>query len=329
MRLTSHINLYLLCGWLSLSVSVVASREISAVSTDLQQQAWRDLQILASDAMQGRAPGSQGSLYAQDYLQFRYQQLGLLPLGDSYLLPFNQSTGWRGTAGVNIAGVRQGCVHPQQFIVVTAHYDHLAPKGRQIYNGADDNASGVAGMLYLAALSAQSCPAYSQLFLATDAEETGLAGAKAFLQAALLDNQQIMVNLNLDMISRGERAQKLYLLSSRKLAFVRQWAQQRPQQQQVRLQRVNEGQRLGAGLAAERVNWANASDHAPFRRAGIPYLYFGVGLHQHYHTPDDDWQQISPVFFQSALQLIADGWQLTDKQLPVNLRPELYQPKSN
>jgi hypothetical protein len=58
-------------------------------------------------------------------------------------------------------------------------------------------------------------------------------------------------------------------------------------------------------------------------------LYFGVGFHQQYHTPDDDWRRVSPAFFQSALQLIAKGWQLADAQPPEQLRPALYQSKSN
>lgn len=317
-----------LAGWLSV-VSVGATEQSRETQQALLQQSWQDLQILSSDAMQGRAPGSQGSQYARDYLVFRYRQLGLRPLGSSYLQPFDLSNGWRDTAGVNVAGVRQGCVYPQQFIVITAHYDHLAPKGRRVFNGADDNASGVAGLLYLAALSARDCPAYSQLFLATDAEESGLDGARAFIRSGLLQNRQMLANVNLDMISRGERAQKLYLLTSRNLIAVRQWAQAKPMQDLVRLQGVSEQQRIGVGLHAARVDWANASDHAPFRRAGIPYLYFGVGLHQQYHTPDDDWRRVSPAFFQSALQLIAKGWQLADAQPPEQLRPALYQSKSN
>lgn len=317
-----------LAGLLS-AIGAGATPQLPATQQALLQQSWQDLQILSSDAMQGRAPGSLGSEYARDYLVFRYRQLGLHPVGSSYLQPFDQSNGWRDTAGVNVAGFRQGCVYPQQFIVITAHYDHLAPKGSRVFNGADDNASGVAGLLYLAALSGRDCPAYSQLFLATDAEESGLDGARAFIRSGLLQNRQMLANVNLDMISRGERAQKLYLLTSRNLIAVRQWAQSKPMQDLVRLQGVSEQQRIGVGLHAARVDWANASDHAPFRRAGIPYLYFGVGLHQQYHTPDDDWRRVSPAFFQSALQLIAKGWQLADAQPPEQLRPALYQSKSN
>lgn len=322
------------CVWLILLCQfaapvVVAAQQVAAVTPPLLQQSWRDLQILSSDAMQGRSPGSQGSQYARDYLVYRYRQLGLTALTDSFLQPFNTHTGWSATPGINVAGYRRGCLYPQQFVVITAHYDHLAPKGDRIYNGADDNASGVAGLLYLAGLSAQQCPAYSQLFLATDAEETGLDGARAFIQSGLLANRQILLNINLDMISRGERAQKLYLLASRQLTAIQQWAQQKPQQQQVKLLGVREYQRLGAGINAGRVNWANASDHAPFRRAGIAYMYFGVGLHLQYHTADDDWRRVSPAFFHSALQLIAEGWQLADGQNPEQLRPALYQSKSN
>jgi len=304
--------------------SAVTQAQIANATDPLFAEAWRDLQVLSSDAMQGRAPGSVGSQYARDYLAYRYQQLGLAPITSSFALPFGRPgrTGDK-VLGVNLAGVRRGCQYPEQYLVITAHYDHLAMQGRRIFNGADDNASGVAGLLYLAGLSQQQCPAYSQLFLATDAEEQGLHGAKAFLTDAVLANGQILLNINLDMISRGERSQKLYLLSSRSIVGLRDWLASKPKRQRVRLQSVTEHQRLGAGRLAERVNWANASDHAPFRRAGIPYMYFGVGLHSQYHTEQDDWLRVSPEFYQSALWLIADGWRFVDQQPPAALRPEL------
>ena len=309
---------------LPLMLSIAAQAQVDSAADPLFAQAWRDLQVLSSDAMQGRAPGSVGSQYARDYLAYRYQQLGLVPITSSFALPFGRpGRSDDKVLGVNLAGIRRGCQYPEQYLVITAHYDHLAMQGRRIFNGADDNASGVAGLLYLAGLSRQQCPAYSQVFLATDAEEQGLHGAEAFLTNAVLANQQILLNINLDMISRGERSQKLYLLSSRSIGGLRDWLASKPKRQRVRLQGVTEHQRLGAGRLAERVNWANASDHAPFRRAGIPYMYFGVGLHGQYHTEQDDWQRVSAEFYQSALWLIADGWRFVDKQPPELLRPAL------
>ena len=286
-------------------------------ATDLQRQAWRDLQILSADQMEGRANGSIGSARAQQYLVDRFTELGLTPHQGDFRQPFRyKSSLFSQRAGVNIVGNLVGCRDQDQYIVVTAHYDHLPVKGRTIYNGADDNASGVAGLLYLAARLAQSCPAYSYVFMATDAEESGLYGAKAWLSAPSVPRQQMILNINLDMIGRGEKRQRLFLAGQRSLPQLRQLPLR--QHGKVRLILGHDGRSMqGQGQGA--VDWSNASDHAVFRRSGLPFLYFGVDVHPHYHTPKDDWQQISPAFFFSALSLIEQTVLLLESQTPAQL----------
>lgn len=262
--------------------------------------AWQDLQTLSDDAMQGRKTATAGAELARVYLRQRFAELQLQ--GQPYDWPFQYGVGFSERRGINLVGYRQGCGRPEFYIIVTAHYDHLGGAGRRIMNGADDNASGVAGLLYLAALTEQRCPFYSIIFLATDAEEAGLYGAKAFVKTPPVPASQWVLNINLDMIGRGERRNKLVVAGTKKLPFLQGITERR--HSNVRLVAAHDSKQLMRGQHT--IDWPNASDHAPFRKAGIPYLYFGVDVHPHYHTPDDDWSRISPQFYQEALLWIAD-----------------------
>ncbi len=288
-------------------------------ATAEEMQAWRDVQLLAADNMAGRATGTAGSVLAQQYLQQRFAALGLEPLGGDYLQPFSFHEGFSEKRGVNVLGMRRGCGQPQRYIVVTAHYDHLKPRGKKIFNGADDNASGVAGLLYLAAKTQQHCPLYSYLFLATDAEELGLDGAKAFIARPPVALDAMVLNINLDMISRGESNQRLYLAGKKQLPQLSHFAEQ--VQTPLKLTLAHDGRQTSLGRRSQPpVDWSNASDHAVFRKAGIAFLYFGVDVHPQYHTPQDDWQRIDPQYFFAALRLIEQSRRWLESLPPQTLQ---------
>lgn len=304
--------------WLMLT-QLLAITQVAA-DEQLLAQAWLDVQVLSSDDMAGRYPGSAGHQRAQQYITQRFSGLKLQPLDASYRQPFQFESGlFSQSSGTNLVAKVTGCAFPEAYIVVSAHYDHLAASGSKIYNGADDNASGVAGLLYLAGKLSQSCPAYSYIFIATDAEERGLDGAKAWLKQSPIPISQLILNINLDMISRGERRQRLYLAGQRTLPQLQELPTR--QHKKVKLVLGHDGRsRQGMSRSAADVDWSNASDHAVFRRAGIPYMYFGVDVHRHYHTPDDDWQKIDPEFFKSALQLIGSSVDWVEQQSPAVFR---------
>jgi len=297
------------------AVLLVLTPQVTA-SEQLLTQAWQDVQQLSSDEMAGRYPGSVGHQRAQQYILQRFAAMQLQPLHASYRQPFQFKSGlFSQSSGTNLVATITGCTFPEAYVVVTAHYDHLAASGSKIFNGADDNASGVAGLLYLAGKLQPACPAYSYIFIATDAEEQGLDGARAWLKQTPIPLAQIMLNINLDMISRGERRQRLYLAGKRTLPELQEIPSR--QHQKVKLVLGHEGRsRQGMSRSAVEVDWSNASDHAVFRRAGIPYMYFGVDVHRHYHTADDDWQNIDPEFFKSALQLIHSSLSWVEQQPP-------------
>ncbi len=296
--------------------ALVFAASLQASPETAWQQAWLDVQTLAADDMAGRAPGTPGSQLAQAYIASRFLQLNLAPMTARFQQDFSQPILWSAPLqGTNLVGMRRGCVFPSKYMIITAHYDHLPVQGNKIFNGADDNASGVAGLLYLAAQSAVQCPAYTQVFVATDAEERGLFGAKWFWQQ-WPHKSQVVMNLNLDMISRGEHDATLYLAGSAQFPKLRQIAAKvSAEHSRIRLV-LGRDRRVTRTMGADTIDWANASDHAIFRRAGIAYGYFGVDTHPQYHTPDDDWQRINPEFFQQVLLMIADTWRQLDALPP-------------
>lgn len=274
-----------------------------------------DIQQLSAADMQGRKTGTAGAALAREMISERYALLRLDSFNNSYQQPFVYSS-WPEKTGINMLGLSRGCTYPNHYIVITAHYDHLGTQGRKVFHGADDNASGVAAMLELAARLNRSCPVYSYIFLATDAEETGLYGSKAFIAAAPVPLNGIVMNLNLDMISQPDRRGKLYLTGARRYPAL-------VSQLEANFSHLQFLHHRGPGRMARdnpRYNWPDASDHGPFHRAGIPYLFFGGQEHAYYHTVQDTWQRIDPAFPDKAMQAIWQTVQWLEQQPPQTLR---------
>ncbi|MGS2721399.1 M20/M25/M40 family metallo-hydrolase [Paraglaciecola aestuariivivens] len=272
-------------------------------------QLLKDIAELSSNPMQGRKTGTAGHKQAQQFLKQRFSQIGLKAFLDfyqfSHSFPYPKSSSNK--FGMNIVGWVAGQQFPEQIIVVTAHYDHLGKKGSRIYFGADDNASGVAAMLFLATeVLKRKGLAHSVVFVATDAEEKGLYGAKALVQALLAAKVQVKLNLNLDMLAQGGRRNRLYATHSRNqqtlAELIKQVASQAP------LCLIN-GHRKSQniGRSNDRINWRMASDHGAFLKADLPFIFIGVGVHNQYHTVRDNFENIDQDFFVAAA---STAWQV-------------------
>ena len=280
-----------------------------------QAQLLSDIKALSAAQMQGRKTGSAGAELAQGFIAQRYANLQLSQFSPDFRQTFSFGFGNNKDA-VNIVGYHLGCTYPDHYIVVTAHYDHLGKQGQKIFHGADDNASGVAALLELAARLTQTCPAYSYLFVATDAEEGGLHGSKAFVADPPVPLSNIVLNLNLDMISRADRRGRLYLTGARRYPALLGELERHFN----KLQFVHHRGLPRTARSNPRYDWPNASDHGPFHRAGIAYLFFGGQEHPQYHTPDDTWQRIEPEFLAMAMQAIWHTVQWLEQQPPTLLQ---------
>ena len=212
--------------------------------------------------------------------------------------------------GVNVLGVIPGRRVADRYIVVTAHYDHVGVSEGQIYNGADDNASGVATMLALAADLKRQAPDHSVLIVALDGEERGLLGARHFVEAPPVPLASMAMNLNLDMTARAETDGKLWVTGTYQHPDFRPLLETIPANGAVALAFGKDTpQDTGDN------NWVNASDHAAFHRAQVPFLYFGVNYHPDYHRPSDDFGTITPSVFISATELSIAGFRALDQGL--------------
>ncbi|WP_438862896.1 M20/M25/M40 family metallo-hydrolase [Neptunicella sp.] len=272
------------------------------------QQLWRDLQILSSDEMQGRELGH--NQRAQQFLSQRFQQMGLSQFHLQYMQIFTHEYLIGSVQGANVIGWLKGQQYPQQYIVISAHYDHLGKQRGKIYNGADDNASGVAGLLALANGIREKRLRHSVIFLATDGEEKGFYGATAFIKSPPVALGNIKLNVNMDMIAYPGSKQALYLAGAKAYPQLDSIVELSLAQAGVCLKRGHEG--VSRGYNGQRINWRKSSDHRVFDQQGIPFLYFGVNDHRYYHTEHDDIDNINPLFYQAAVETILNTLKIWD-----------------
>ena len=201
-----------------------------------------------------------------------------------------------------------------EYVIIGAHYDHVG-RGRiaglsragegEIHNGADDNASGVAAMLELAEAYALNRlrPKRTLIFVAFDAEEMGLHGSNAFVAEGGYPIESMQGMVNLDMIARNNpkvvkvarRASDEYLG-----AVIEQMA---------KLLRLTIDE---TGMD----EFLNRSDQAPFLRADIPAVFFFGGLHDDYHTADDDVKDVIPIKMENIGRLaFLTSWGLLQQEV--------------
>src|SRR5699024_2918898 len=143
-------------------------------------QLLKDVEVLSANEMKGRKVGTKGNRKAQVYILQRFREIGLEKFDHTYEQPFFfYTSSSQKVMGTNLMGAISGS-KDSSWIVISAHYDHLGVNDSliqdSIYNGADDNASGVAGMLAIASYFKQHPPTHNLLFVAFDAEEEGLRG---------------------------------------------------------------------------------------------------------------------------------------------------------
>src|SRR6478735_11151535 len=279
----------------------VASAQKSSKDQDQIRGA---LEFLASDAMQGRASGSHDELIAATYLASQLREIGIAPAGDEGGYIQNVSgefnfyrEGKKQWNTRNVIGVLPGRDEKMkdQVILLTAHMDHIGVRepvnGDNIYNGADDDASGCVAILQLArALAHKKAPKRTVLFVFFGSEETGGQGNLYFLQHPPVPLKNIVANLEFEMIGRADTAVKpdeLWLTG---------------------YERTNLGPELskhGAKLVADphpKQNFFQRSDNFALAKQGIiAETVSSFGLHADYHRPGDDLAHIDFKHMEEAI----------------------------
>lgn len=261
-------------------------------------KAIEDIRTLSADDMQGRAPGTPGSEKARAYILSRFKEIGLAPIGATFEQPFEfaKRDGTK-LQGINLVARIKGA-KPGKAMVVSAHYDHLGVRNGEIYNGADDNASGVAGLLAVAEAFKAKPPKHDVIFAVVDAEESGLRGAKAFAAAPPVPLETIALDVNFDMLSKNPK-NELYVSGASPFPFLKPILVKVATTAPVTL-------KLGHDTDADgkQNNWTNQSDHYAFGEKGVPWVYFGVEDHPEYHKPTDDFATVPQDFFKRSVATV-------------------------
>ncbi len=188
----------------------------------------------------------------------------------------------------NIVGLVEGS-DPKlknEYVIVGAHFDHLGwgtenslyrGKTPQIHNGADDNASGVAAILYLAEQIAMNPPKRSVLFIAFNAEEEGLLGSSHFVKNSLVPLENIVLMMNFDMVGRMQNNKLNVFGTGTSTTFEKV---------------VDSLAAIDSLLLTKGSEGYGPSDHSSFYGAKIPVMFMFTGAHSDYHMPTDDPEKI-------------------------------------
>ncbi|WP_245003104.1 M28 family peptidase [Shewanella carassii] len=291
-----------------------------AETTQLQQ----DVEVLASPRLQGRRSGTQGAALSREYLTERFELIGLQPLTSvfpplthalsGFQHSFNYVDGFTQVQGINLLGWLPAARPTTEWRLLIAHYDHLGDRGPGFYPGADDNASGVAALLAIAQRVKQEPSRYNLLFIASDAEEPGLYGSKALVSALQQSGfaEHISLAVNLDMIGRPGLPYAIYLEGSR---YFRHYDDFSAYLMAGTGLCIRPSHPRPIGRSVQRSDWLRASDHYPFHRAEIPWLYFGVPAHAQYHTRDDTPDRLDYPFIGAVAEAADLLLRLPSKQL--------------
>lgn len=305
-----------------------------ALNTINRSSAEATINFLASDELQGREAGFHGSRVTSEYIVSLLQWMGVSPLADSYFQPFDayrkerQKKGRLEVHPDSIAKLKQevhqkltmrnvlGMIpgkNTKEYVIVGAHFDHLgidpALDGDQIYNGADDNASGVSAVLQIARafLASGQQPERNVIFAFWDGEEKGLLGSKYFVQTCPFLSQ-IKGYLNFDMIGRNNKPQQpkqvVYFYTAAHPVFG-DWLKE-------------DIRKYSLQLEPDYRAWENpigGSDNGSFAKVGIPIIWYHTDGHPDYHQPSDhadrlNWDKIVEITKASFLNM----WKMANEK---------------
>lgn len=280
-----------------------------------------DVAAISHDSMAGRAIGSTGSAKTRDYLASRFDALGLETIapGRIHVVPVSSPSARLKDvkAGANVVGLIKGSTYPDQYIVISAHYDHVGigrpVNGDSIYNGADDNASGAASLAILARHFMKHRPAHSIVLAAVDGEESGMWGSRFFVNTPTVPLDKILIDVNMDMVGRNVN-NELYASGPNKYPALRPLVEATVACAPITLTIGHDRPADGPGN-----DWTNQSDQGSFHAKGIPFVYFGEEDHPDYHKPSDHADHLMPAFYVGAIRTVADFVRRFDAA-PVNAR---------
>lgn len=262
------------------------------------QDAEKYIGILAGDSLQGRGAGKAGGLMAAEYIKSVFEDIGIKPWRDKYYQPFTRHIGNNPNYKMqNVLGYIEG-KNTWEIVMIGAHYDHLGIKANNtndsIYNGADDNASGVSAVLQIAKafVASGQRPERTIIFALWDGEEIGLLGSSYFVEehssyipVPMVSPVPVKGYINCDMIGRNKDGDGSHVDISftKSKPLFEEWIK-------------SDIKRYKLALAPQFPSLDSApggSDHMPFMNKGVPVIFYNTGLHPDYHKPSDEAEYIN------------------------------------
>ena len=305
------------------------------------------LSFLANDNLKGRLTGSVEQKMAAHYIASHFAQNDIMKVANrvndstqiySYFQKFYLKEYFGGRfspminptpeniksngvmATENVLGLVEGTDKKEEFVVVSAHYDHIGTKNGTIYNGADDDGSGTVAMMGIAKAFAKAKKEghpsrRSILFIAFTGEEQGLLGSSYYTSNPLIPLKNIICDLNIDMVGRIDREHRknhdyLYLVGSDRLS-----------KDLHNLSEITNKSTLNLKLdykynvESDELKLYYRSDHFNFAQYKIPIIFYTSGLHQDYHESTDDLEKIDFDILQKRTQLIFHtAWEIANRE---------------
>ena len=225
-------------------------------------------------------------------------------------------------ASTNVIGFLEGSDKKDEFVFITAHYDHLGKRGDSIiYYGADDDGSGTVSVLELAeafakAKAAGKGPRRSIVFMTVSGEEKGLWGSEFYSDHPLYPLNKTTVDLNIDMIGRidpkrkeGDSTNYVYVVGDDKLS-----SDLRPISEAMnkKYTKLELDYKYNAPKDPERIYYR--SDHYNFARKGVPIIFYFNGTHNDYHRPSDTPDKINYNLMAKRAQLVFyTAWEMANR----------------
>lgn len=241
-----------------------------------QERLTRHVYTLAGDSLRGRKAGSEDAAKAAAYIVGQFEEIGIQPyFEEGWYQPFERS----GNTYKNVIGIIPGNdpVLKDEYIIIGAHYDHLGVRDGQIYNGADDNASGTATIIEMTRIlkSQQSQLKRSVIVAAFDAEEIGLWGSNYLSEK--LDLSKVKLMMSIDMVGWLEKGKTLRFEGVATVVDGKRLLREEAKKMHIDIKSKNfESSIFGA------------TDTQSFAERGVATWYVSTGLKSPYHKPEDD-----------------------------------------
>lgn len=289
------------------------------------------LYTYASDDFEGRQTGAPGQKKAIQFIKDAYVANGIeSPISkDNYFqdIPVEYFEGRADNASENVIAYIKGSEKPEEYIIISAHLDHIGvSKNGDINNGADDDGSGTVAILEIAEAFKKAKkdgygPKRSIVFLHVTGEEIGLFGSRYYAdEDPIFPLKNTVANLNIDMIGRVDdkhenKPNYLYLIGSDRLS-----KELHEVSDSINKATVNLEFEYTFNAENDPNRFYYRSDHYNFAKHDIPVIFYFNGTHADYHKPTDTPDKINYEFLETRAQLIFyTAWELANREQRVKL----------